>query len=115
VGQDQESQDKLSWQPEVDEIRRREALAREMGGTENVARQHSNGRLSVRERIAALVDAGSFNEIGALAGRGVYDDAGSLTSFTPSNFVFGTCRIDGRRERRRFHGSRWRSRCRGRQ
>ncbi len=87
----------MSWQPEVDEIRRREALAREMGGAENVARQHANGRLTVRERIDLLVDNGSFHEVGALAGRGVYDDAGNLKSFTPSNFVFGTCRIEGRR------------------
>ena len=87
----------MSWRPEVDEIRRREALAREMGGAENVARQHANGRLTVRERIDLLIDTGSFHEVGALAGRGVYDDAGNLKSFTPSNFVFGTCRIEGRR------------------
>lgn len=87
----------MSWQPEVDEIRRREALAREMGGEANVARQHSAGRLTVRERIHALLDHATFHEIGALAGRAAYDEAGNLTAFTPSNFVFGTGRIDGRR------------------
>ena len=87
----------VTWQPEVDEIRRREELARRMGGAENIARQHANGRLTVRERIEALLDPASFHETGALAGRAVYDDAGNLASFTPSNFVFGTGRIEGRR------------------
>ena len=87
----------MSWQAEVDEIRRREALARLMGGTENVERQHTNGRLTVRERLAALLDEHSFHEIGALAGRATYNDAGELVSVLPSNYIFGTGRIDGRR------------------
>ncbi|MGE0104512.1 MAG: acyl-CoA carboxylase subunit beta [Blastocatellales bacterium] len=86
----------MSWQDEVDEIRRRVELARQMGGEANVDRQHANGRLTVRERIEKLLDPGSFHETGALAGRAEYED-GKMTSFTPSNFVFGTGRIDGRR------------------
>src|SRR5205823_3928464 len=39
----------MSWQPEVDELARRRALAEAMGGTEKVARQHAAGRLTVRE------------------------------------------------------------------
>jgi acetyl-CoA carboxylase carboxyltransferase component len=68
-----------------------------MGGPDNVARQHAAGRLTVRERIDALLDPGTFHETGALAGRAVYDEAGNLAEFVPSNFVFGTGRIDGRR------------------
>src|ERR1700687_3287034 len=86
----------MSWQPEVDEIRRREALARKMGGEANIARQHKAGRLTVRERVDRLLDPGTFHEIGALTGRAVYDESGQLTGFTPSNFVTGTGRIDGR-------------------
>lgn len=87
----------MSWQKEVDEIRRREALAQEMGGEERVTRQHDNGRLTVRERVEALVDPGSFHEIGALAGKASYDESGTMQDFTPSNFVLGTARIAGRR------------------
>jgi acetyl-CoA carboxylase carboxyltransferase component len=47
------------WGPEVEEIARRRELAERMGGPEKVARQHAAGRLTVRERIAALVDPGS--------------------------------------------------------
>lgn len=39
-----------------------------MGGEEKIATQHSKQRLTARERLAGLFDAGSFNEIGALAG-----------------------------------------------
>ena len=87
----------MSWQQEVDEIRRREALAKEMGGEERIRRQHDNGRLTVRERISTLVDENSFHEIGALAGRASYDENGSLQTFTPSNFVLGTAELDGRK------------------
>jgi acetyl-CoA carboxylase carboxyltransferase component len=86
----------LSWQPELDEIRRREELARLMGGAPNIERQHTAGRLTVRERIERLLDPGTFHESGALAGNAKYDDQGILTSFVPSNFVTGTGRIDGR-------------------
>ncbi len=86
----------MSWQPELDEIRRREELARLMGGRANIERQHSAGRLTVRERIDRLLDPGSFHETGALAGQTKYDAQGNLIAFTPSNFVAGTGRIEGR-------------------
>jgi len=86
-----------TWQPEVDEIRRREQLAYGMGGPENIARQHAGGKLTVRERIAALVDPGSFAEFGTLAGKAEYDEEGNLVSFRPANFVAGMARIAGRR------------------
>ncbi len=87
----------MSWQPEVDELRRREALARELGGPERVARQHAAGKLTVRERVERLLDAGSFHETGALAGAGRYAADGVLEAFTPANVVVGRGRIDGRR------------------
>ncbi len=86
----------LTWEPEVEEIKRREELAKQMGGPANVDRQHASGKLTVRERIDRLLDPGSFHEIGALAGQATYDD-GKMVSFIPSNFVMGTGRIEGRR------------------
>ena len=83
------------WRPEVEELRRREAMAHEMGGPEKVARQHAAGRLTVRERIDALLDPGSFHEVGALAGRATYGGT-ELTEFRPANFVMGRGRINGR-------------------
>jgi acetyl-CoA carboxylase carboxyltransferase component len=86
----------VSWEPEVEELRRRQELARRMGGPENVERQHKAGRLTVRERVDALLDAGSFHETGGLAGKATYAD-GQLESFLAANSVLGTGRIDGRR------------------
>src|SRR3954447_405742 len=87
----------MTWQPELDELRRREALARKMGGEERVDRQHASGRLTVRERIERLFDPGSFHETGALAGRATYGDDGEIEDFLPANVVIGSGRIDGRR------------------
>src|SRR5579859_2804917 len=86
----------MTWQPELDELRRREQLAQSMGGPEKVARHHAQGRLTVRERIEELLDPGSFHEVGALTGAAEYSD-GRLTTFRPANFICGTGRIDGRK------------------
>ncbi|MEA2136269.1 MAG: hypothetical protein QOC68_4178, partial [Solirubrobacteraceae bacterium] len=86
----------MSWEPELEELARREALAREMGGEERVARQHASGRRTVRERIERLFDPGSFHETGALAGVGAYGDDGELSDFTPANMVCGHGEIEGR-------------------
>ena len=86
----------MGWQPELDELRERERLARELGGSDKVARQHKGGRLTVRERIDRLLDPQSFHEVGAVAGRAQYDAAGRLAQFSPSNCVMGRGAIDGR-------------------
>ena len=87
---------RMIWKPELDDLARREAFAREMGGVEKVKRQRDQGRLTVRERIDKLVDRDSFHEIGAISGIGEYDDNGELKQLTPANCVFGRGRIDGR-------------------
>jgi acetyl-CoA carboxylase carboxyltransferase component len=86
----------MSWQPEVDELRRREAMARAMGGAEKVARQKAQGKLTVRERIGRLLDPGSFREVGAITGKAVYGEEGALESLSPANTVLGRGLIDGR-------------------
>jgi acetyl-CoA carboxylase carboxyltransferase component len=86
----------MNWRSELDELKRREAFAREMGGADKVKRQHDGGRLTVRERIDLLVDQGSFHEVGAIAGSAEYDGAGELTMLTPANCVFGRGLVDGR-------------------
>src|SRR5246127_2020954 len=86
----------MIWKPELDELARREAFAREMGGVEKVKRQRDQGRLTVRERIDKMVDAASFHEIGAISGIGEYDEKGELTNVTPANCVFGRGRVERR-------------------
>ena len=86
----------MSWEPELEELRRRQALAERMGGAEKLARQHARGKMDARARIAALVDPGSFREIGKIAGKGTYDADGALADLTPANFLFGRADIEGR-------------------
>ncbi|MFC3229280.1 acyl-CoA carboxylase subunit beta [Marinibaculum pumilum] len=87
----------MGWQAAIEELRERERQAQQMGGPDKVRRQHDNGKLTVRERIDALLDKGSFHEVGALAGKAEYDEDGRLLQFRPANFVMGRGRIDGRR------------------
>ena len=86
----------MSWQPEIDEMHARRAMAEKMGGEEEVARQHGKGRLTVRERLQSLLDKDSFKEIGTFFGNAVYNEDGSLKSFTHVSRVVGTGRIDHR-------------------
>src|SRR2546421_11014676 len=86
----------MNWKPELDELARREAFAREMGGVDKVKRQRDQGRLTVRERIERLVDSKSFHEIGAISGLAEYDEHGELKNLTPANCVFGRGKVDGR-------------------
>ena len=70
----------MGWEKELEELRRREALAEQMGGEEKVARQHGRGKMDARARLAALCDDGTFREIGKIAGKGSYDEDGNLES-----------------------------------
>src|SRR6201986_1903037 len=87
---------RMNWKPELDDLARREAFAREVGGVDKVKRQRDQGRLTVRDRIDRLVDQKSFHEVGAIAGTAEYDEQGQLTNLTPANCGFGRGKIDGR-------------------
>ncbi len=86
----------MVWQPEIDELNQRRELARQMGGEIGIGRQRKRGKLTVRERIEAISDPESFQEIGGLAGSATYK-GDKLVAFTPANTVIGTSRLDGRR------------------
>ncbi|HWB45801.1 MAG TPA: carboxyl transferase domain-containing protein [Hyphomicrobiaceae bacterium] len=83
------------WEPEIEELRQRRRAAAALGGEEAVRKHHERGRLTIRERISGLVDAGSFQEVGTLAGHGSFE-GGKLTGVTPAPYVMGLASIDGR-------------------
>jgi acetyl-CoA carboxylase carboxyltransferase component len=83
------------WDDVLDELSQRRLAATAMGGPDRVERQHARGRLTVRERLDALLDEGSWREIGGLSGRVEHDDEGTRT-VTPSNVIIGRGRIDAR-------------------
>ena len=84
----------MVWEDELKELNHRLNLAQQMGGKENVERQHFYGKLTVRERIKLLVDSNSFNEASALAGAATYKN-NELVDFTPYPRVMGTGKING--------------------
>ncbi|MCY4454226.1 MAG: hypothetical protein OXC01_20010 [Immundisolibacterales bacterium] len=85
------------WEPELEELRRRQRFVAEMGGPEKVARHHGQGKLTVRERVDGLLDPGTFHEIGSVTGVATYDEDGGLTGLRPANFIYGRGDLDGRR------------------
>ncbi len=86
----------MVWQEDIEELADRRRRAAQMGGPEGITRQHQRGKMTVRDRITALADRGSFREIGGLAGAETYEDD-KLTAFTPAGWVIGMCKLDGRK------------------
>lgn len=65
------------------------------GGQSAIDRQHEKGRLTARERIALLIDKGSyFQEYGLWAGYGMYSDVGGAPA---AGVVTGIGVVEGRR------------------
>lgn len=85
------------WQPELDEMKRRQDFANQLGGEEGIARQHAAGRLTARERIHLLFDSESFHEIGAFTGSASYSKEGDLEHVTPSNMIIGKGKVNSRK------------------
>lgn len=78
----------------IDELNGKRERALKMGGEERVERQHSQGKLTVRERLDRLCDKGSFVEFGALADHMDPQLAGKEAP--ADGVVTGVGRIDGR-------------------
>jgi acetyl-CoA carboxylase carboxyltransferase component len=75
------------------ELEARREKARGMGGPAKIDRVHAAGKLTVRERIAVLLDADSFREVGMLATSDLPDVREKTAS---DGKVCGFGRIDGR-------------------
>ena len=88
------------WTPVLEDVAAMQRFAHERlaPGSDDpgVVRQRSRGKLTCRERIGLLLDEGTFREVGSVAGFASYDEAGTITDFTPANMVGGWGKIDGR-------------------
>jgi len=56
----------MSLQVKIDRLRAKYELALKGGGQARIEKQHQGGKLTARERIAAFLDEGSFEEVDAL-------------------------------------------------
>ncbi|WP_222558059.1 carboxyl transferase domain-containing protein [Caenibius sp. WL] len=81
------------WGAILDELERRRAFGRTMGGEERLARQAASGKLNARQRLETLFDGGAFVEIGGFTG--VLSEGGDAPAPCDA-FVAGFGKVDGR-------------------
>nr|MBM3932240.1 acyl-CoA carboxylase subunit beta [Sphingomonadales bacterium] len=75
------TESKAYFEDLMQELRVLEEKIAQGGGAKAMARLHEKGKMSARERIAALLDPGTdCLEIGALAGLGMYEEEGGCPS-----------------------------------
>src|ERR1022692_4156023 len=80
----------------LDELRRRHAAAEEGGGSERRERQHTEGKLAVRERIELLLDEGTFEEMDKLVQHRCQDFGMDEQVIPGDGMVTGFGRVNGR-------------------
>jgi acetyl-CoA carboxylase carboxyltransferase component len=82
--------------PLVEELAERRERARLGGGQDKIDRQHEKGALTARERIALLIDSGTFTELGIHGGIH-YSVRGLEDKEAPADGVItGFGKVDGR-------------------
>ncbi|MEE2826524.1 MAG: acyl-CoA carboxylase subunit beta [Planctomycetota bacterium] len=84
----------MPWQELIDEFQESSDLIELGGGPKAIDRQHAKGRLTARERIAKLLDSGSFFlEVGRWAAWEMYTEWGGTSS---ASVVCGMGQVSGR-------------------
>jgi len=82
--------------PLVEDLEERRARIRLGGGEEKIARQHSQEKLTARERLALLIDEGTFVELG-IHGRPHFSQRALEGKDAPADGVItGYGKVDGR-------------------
>jgi len=90
----------MADQPTSDQLRTlREMRSRAVlgGGAKRIEQQHARGKLTARERLALLLDEGSFQEFGALATHNTSEFGLDQQRFPGDGIVTGFGKINGRR------------------
>lgn len=85
------------WASELQELATRRAQAAAMGGQAALDKLKARGVMNVRERLGALLDEGTFRELGRITGKGKYDKEGFFQGLSPVNAIIGSGRIEGRK------------------
>ncbi len=80
----------------VEELRRRREASRLGGGAERIEQQHAKGKLTARERVDALLDAGTFVETDAFVEHRATDFGMDKRRLSGDGVVTGYGMVDGR-------------------
>jgi propionyl-CoA carboxylase beta chain len=86
----------MSIQKKLDDLKEKNRLAELGGGAERIEKQHQAGKLTARERIALLLDEGSFQEMDKLVVHQSRDFGMEKKQIPGDGVVSGYGRIDGR-------------------
>ena len=81
---------------QIQELRRLKEEAKLGGGAEAIERQHKQGKMTARERLAKLLDEDSFQELDALVTHHVHDFGLDKRKTLGDGVVTGYGTIDGR-------------------
>ena len=82
--------------PLVEELHERRAQARLGGGEEKIAKQHAADKLTARERLALLIDDGTFTELGIHARPHFSQRAMEGRDAPADGVITGYGKVDGR-------------------
>lgn len=85
-----------STHDKIEELEKLNAKALLGGGADRIAKQHEKGKLTARERLELLLDAGSFQEIGKFVQHRGHDFGLEKQKFLGDGVVTGFGTIDGR-------------------
>src|SRR5262249_8070793 len=80
----------------VDELRQKREHLQQGGGPDRQAKQREQGKLTARERIDALIDAGSFEELGLFAQHRQSHFGMAGKEVPADGVVTGAASVDGR-------------------
>jgi len=83
-------------QEKIEELQQRMAQSDEAGGPEKVDKQHKAGKMTARERVLALLDEGSFEEIDKFVVHRCTDFDMDKTHIPGEGVVCGFGRVNGR-------------------
>jgi methylmalonyl-CoA carboxyltransferase large subunit len=85
-----------SMEERIEDLRKKKEQFRQGGGAERIAKQKEQGKLTARERIDALVDPGSFEEIGLFAQHRQVNFGLAGKEIPADGVVTGAASVDGR-------------------
>lgn len=86
-------QKKMTWQPLIEEFKQQAEKISEGGGQKSIDRQHKKGRMTARERIAAVTDDDWWLEVGKWAAFEMYTEWGGSPS---ASVICGIGKVSGR-------------------
>src|ERR1700736_793201 len=86
----------MNLEQKLDELKKRDRLAEEGGGSLRRERQHNEGKMSARERVEFLLDPGTFEETDKLVTHRSTDFGMAEQKYYGDGFITGYGRIDDR-------------------